>query len=232
MPREIRKEPTKPITSVDNRRSSVARIVKRTTLRDESRDAKDSMVDEQVAALKKIPADKIVKNEIETKAAETGARLREAQSENIRLSSVVESSRKDMDRYRRQYEKALEETKLAIDATNESEKQRIKSDSMIEELQHEIQTLRKELSGSRRPEKRTRYLQIQPDHIAEMISDFERALSVSFTGLILSNLELTLKVVIDNEGDRPILLLPPINKTNIRSEVISELIIRVLPSEV
>lgn len=231
MPDESKKEPTKRITSADNRRSNVTRIVKRTTLRNESRDVKDSTVDEQVAALKKIPADKIVKNEIEIKAAETVVRLREAQSENIRLSSIVESARKETERYRQQYEKAREETKRAIDARNESEEQRIRANTKIGGLQDEIQTLRKELSGSKHPEKRTSYLRIQPDHLAEMISDFEREFSGSFTGLMLSNLELTLKVVIDNEEDKPVLLLPPINRTKIRPEIISELIIRVLPSK-
>jgi chromosome segregation ATPase len=232
MTRDSKKPAARQITPVNNRRSSVSRIVKRTTLRDESKDPTDSTVDEQVAALKKIPADRIAKNELEIKAAETAARLRETLSENVRLSSAAESARKEMARYRQLYEKTTEDMKHAVDVRNESEQQRLKADSRIEELQDEILTLRRELSARTHPEKRTEYLRVQPDQMAEMIADFEQALSGSLTGLMLSNLELRLKVAVDTEDDGPVLVLPPLSKGKIRSDSINELVVRVLPSGV
>jgi hypothetical protein len=204
--------------------------VKRTTLREELRDETDPTVDEQVAALKKIPTDKIGKNEFEIKAAETAARLREVLSENVGLSSAVEAARKETEKYQQLYEKAGEETKQAITTRNESEKQRIKADNLIEKLQSEIQALRKELTEKVSPEKRIGYHRIQPDQVAEIITDFEQALSGSLKNLILSNLELRLKVAIDTEEDKPVFLIPPIFKGKINSDRTNELVIRVLPS--
>ena len=232
MTRDRKKPAARRITSVNDVRSGIPRVVKRTTLRDESRDKTDSTVDEQVAALKKIPKDRIGKNEIEIKAAETAAKLREVLSENARLSSVAESARKETEKHRHLSEKAAEEMRRAIEARNESEKQRLKTDSMVESFQSEIQTLRSELSGKTHPEKRTEYLRIQPDQIAVMITDFEQVLSDSLTGLMLSNLELRLKVAVDTEEDRTVLLVPPISKGKIRSDSINELVVRVLPSGV
>jgi chromosome segregation ATPase len=223
------KKPAVRITPVNNSRSGVRRVVKRTTLRNESRDPTDSTVDEQVAALKKIPADRIAKNELEIKAAETAARLREALAENVRLSSAAESARKETARYRQLYEKTAEDMKHYVDARNESEQERRKADSRIEELQDEIQTLRKE---NVHPEKRTEYFRIQPNQVIEMIADFEQVLSSSLTGLMLSNLELRLKVAVDTEDDGPVLVLPPLSKGKIRSDSINELVVRVLPSGV
>ena len=229
MTRESKKPAARRITSAKNNRSGVPRIVKRTTLRDEVKETTDSTVDEQVAALKKIPKDRIGKNEIEIKAAETAARLREVLSENVRLSSAAKSARKETEKYRQLSEKAAEEMKRAIEARNESEKQRLEADTMIEVYESEIQTMRRELSRRTLPEKRIEYLRIQPDHIAEMITDFEQALSSSLTGLMLSNLELRLKVAVDTEEDKTVLLLPPISKGKIRSDSINELVVRVFP---
>ncbi len=219
------------ITPAKNSRSGVPRIVKRTTLRDEPRDAADSTVDEQVAALKKIPADRIAKNDLEIKAADTAAKLREALSENVRLTSVAETARKETAKYRQLYEQAAGETKRAVEARKESERQRLETGGRIEVLQDEIRDLRKELSEKIHPEKRTEYLRIQPDQVAEMISGFEQALSGSLEGLTLSNLELRLKVAVDSEEDNPVLILPPLAKGKIRSDRLSEFIVRVIPSE-
>lgn len=227
-----RKKPPGRINPVNNRSSNVSRIVKRTTLRDKLKDTTEPSLDEQVAALKKIPADRIGTNELEIKAAETAARLQEALSENVRLSSVVESVRKETVKYRQLYEKAVEDIKHAIDARNESKNQTLKAESMIEELQSEIQTLRKELYQNIRTEKRMEYIRIKPDQMAEMISGFEQTLSNSLTGLMLSNIELRLKVAVDAEDDGPILVLPPLSKGKIRSDRINEIIVRVLPSGV
>lgn len=227
-----RKKPPGRINPVNNRSSNVSRIVKRTTLRDKLKDTTEPSLDEQVAALKKIPADRIGTNELEIKAAETAARLQEALSENVRLSSVVESVRKETVKYRQLYEKAVEDIKHAIDARNESKNQTLKAESMIEELQSEIQTLRKELYQNIRTEKRMEYIRIKPDQMAEMISGFEQTLSDSLTGLMLSNIELRLKVAVDAEDDGPILVLPPLSKGKIRSDRINEIIVRVLPSGV
>ena len=65
MTRGRKKTAARRITSANDSRSGVPRIVKRTTLRNDSKDKTDSTIDEQVAALKKIPADKIAKNELE-----------------------------------------------------------------------------------------------------------------------------------------------------------------------
>ena len=227
-----RKKPPGRINPVNNRSSNVSRIVKRTTLRDKLKDTTEPSLDEQVAALKKIPADRIGTNELEIKAAETAARLQEALSENVRLSSVVESVRKETVKYRQLYEKAVEDIKHAIDARNESKNQTLKAESMIEELQSEIQTLRKELYQNIRTEKRMEYIRIKPDQMAEMISGFEQTLSDSLTGLMLSNIELRLKVAVDAEDDGPVLVLPPLSKGKIRSDRINEIIVRVLPSGV
>ncbi|MFC1946503.1 hypothetical protein ACFLXY_01135 [Chloroflexota bacterium] len=232
MTRENKKPAARRLTSAKNRRSGVPRIVKKTTLRDELKETTDSTVDEQVAALKKIPKDRIGKNEIEIKAAETAARLQEVLSENIRLSSVAESARKETEKYRQLSGKAVEKVNRAIEARNESEQQRLQADSVIEVLQSEIQTLHGELSQRTRFEKRKEYLRVQPDQMAEMITDFEQALSDSLTGLMLSNLELRLKVAVDTEEDRTVLLLPPISEGKIRSDSINELVVRVLPSGV
>ncbi|MBN2077029.1 MAG: hypothetical protein JW762_15905 [Dehalococcoidales bacterium] len=232
MTRESKRPAARRITSANDNRSNVLRIVKRTTLRNESNDTKDTTVDEQVAALKKIPADEIAKNELEIKAAETAARLREVLAENVRLSSVAKSARKETARYRQLNEKAAEETKRVIEARNESEKQRLKADSIIEELRNEIRTLRKELSGKAHSEKRVEYLRVQPEQMAEMITDFEQALSDSLTGLMLSNLELRLKVAVDTEEDRPVFLIPPIFKGKVIPDRINELVVRVSPSGV
>ena len=230
MTRENKKPAARQIKPVNNNRSGVPRIVKRTTLRDDSKDAADSTVDEQVAALKKMPLDRIGKNELEIKAAETAARLRESLSENVRLSSVAETARKESAKYRQLYEKAADETKRAVDARNESEQQRLKADSIIEELRSEIQALRKELSEKLYPEKRTEYLRIQLDRMAEMITEFEQVVSDSLTGLMLNNLELRLKVTIDTDEGRPVLLVPPIYKGKIIPDRINELIVRASPS--
>ena len=227
-----RKKPPGRINPVNNRSSNVSRIVKRTTLRDKLKDTTEPSLDEQVAALKKIPVDRIGTSELEIKAAETAARLQEALSENVRLSSVVESVRKETVKYRQLYEKAVEDIKHAIDARNESKNQTLKAESMIEELQSEIQTLRKELYQNIRTEKRMEYIRIKPDQMAEMISGFEQTLSNSLTGLMLSNIELRLKVAVDAEDDGPILVLPPLSKGKIRSDRINEIIVRVLPSGV
>ena len=232
MTRENKKPAARQIKPVNDSRSGVPRIVKRTTLRDDSKDTTDTTVDEQVAALKKIPADKIAKNELEIKAAETAARLRDVLAENVRLSSVAESASKETAKYRQLYEKAAEEIKRAVEATNESEQQRLKADGIIEELQREIQALRKELSGKTDPEKRTEYLRVQPDRMAEMITEFEQVVSDSLTGLMLSNLELRLKVTIDADEDGPVLLVPPISKGKILPDRINELVVRALPSGV
>lgn len=229
---EKKKPPARRISPVKNNPSSVSRVVKRTTLRDESNDKTDSTVEEQVAALKKIPTDRIGKNAYEVKAAETAARLHEVLSENIRLSSVAESTRKETTRYRQLNEKANEEMKRAIEARNESEKRRLNAESTIEELQSEIQTLRSELSERTRPEQRKEYLRVHPDQMAEMITDFEQVLSNSLPGLMLSDLELRLKVAIETEGDRTVLLLPPISNRKIISDRLNEFIVRVLPSGV
>ena len=227
-----RKKPPGRINPVNNRSSNVSRIVKRTTLRDKLKDTTEPSLDEQVAALKKIPVDRIGTSELEIKAAETAARLQEALSENVRLSSVVESVRKETVKYRQLYEKAVEDIKHAIDARNESKNQTLKAESMIEELQSEIQTLRKELYQNIRTEKRMEYIRIKPDQMAEMISGFEQTLSNSLTGLMLSNIELRLKVAVDAEDDGPVLVLPPLSKGKIRSDRINEIIVRVLPSGV
>jgi hypothetical protein len=232
MTRGNKRPSTGRINSVNDIRSGVSRIVKRTTLRGDPKDKTDSTVDEQVAALKKIPADKIAKNELEIKAAETAARLRDVLAENVRLSSVAESAGKETVKYRQLSEKAVEETKRAVEARNESEQQRLKADSIIEELRNEIRALRKELSGKIYPEKRTEYLRIQPDRMAEMIADFERTLSGSFTGLMLNNLELRLKVTIDTDENGPVLLVPPVFKGKILSDRINELVVRASPSGV
>jgi hypothetical protein len=232
MTRERKKPATGRITPLNNSRSGIRRIVKRTTLRNESKNTTDSTVDEQVAALKKIPADRIAKNEIEIKAAETAARLREVLSENVRLTSVAESARKETEKYRQLYVDAAEETRKAVESRSEIEQQRFKANGRIEELQAEIQILRKELSGKIHPEKRTEYLRIEPDQMVDMINSFEQAFSNSLTGLMLSNLELRLKVAVDTEDDRTVLFLPPISKGKIRSDRINELIVRVLPSGV
>ena len=229
---ERKKPASERIAPATNRPSGVPRVVKRTTLRNEPKDETDSTVNEQVAALKKIPADRIGKNEFEVKAAETAARLREVQSENMPLASAAESARKETERYRLLYEKVAEEIKHANDARNESEKQKLEAGSRIDELQGEIQTLRKEISRGLHPEKRTEYLRIQPDQLAEMISDFEQAFSDSLTGLMLSNLELRLKVAVDTEEGRTVLLVPPVFKGKMRSDSINELIVRILPSGV
>src|SRR4030042_6943551 len=202
MTRENKKPAARRITPVNNSRSGVPRVVKRTTLREESKETTDPTVDEQVAALKKIPRDRKGKNEFEIRAAETAARLREVLSENVRLSSVTESARKETERYRQLSEKAAAEMKRAVEARQESEKQRLEANTTIEELQSEIQSLRSELSRRARSEKRTEYLRVQPDQMAAMISDFEQAVSGSLTGLTLSNLELRLKVAVDIEEDR------------------------------
>jgi hypothetical protein len=231
MTREKKPVPRR-ITSMNKSHSRVPRVVKRTTLRDELRDKTDSTLDEQVAALKKIPEDRIGKNEFEIKAAETAARLRDTSAENVRLSSVAESARKETEKYRQLNKKAAEELKRAVEARRESEKQRLNADSMMKELQDEIRTLRNGLSGRKHPEYRTEYLRILPDQIAEMIADFEQVLSNSLTGLMLINLELRLKVVVDTDEDRTVLLVPPIFRGKIRSDSINELVVRVLPSGV
>ena len=230
MTRENKKPAARRITPVNNSRSGVPRVVKRTTLREESKETTDPTVDEQVAALKKIPRDRIGKNEFEIRAAETAARLREVLSENVRLSSVTESARKETERYRQLSEKAAAEMKRAVEARQESEKQRLEANTTTEELQSEIQSLRSELSRRARSEKRTEYLRVQPDQMAAMISDFEQAVSGSLTGLTLSNLELRLKVAVDIEEDRPVLLIPPITGGKIRTDRINELVVRGLPS--
>jgi len=232
MTRENKKPAPRRISRANNNPSSVPRVVKRTILRDGSKTATDSTVDEQVAALKKIPADRIGKNEIEIKAAETAARLREVLSENAQLSSIAESARKETEKYRQLNVKIVEETKRAVEARNETEKQRLKADTIIEELQSEIRTLRKELSEKVHPGERREYLRVQPDQMVAMINDFEYAISNSLSGLILNNLELRLKVAVDTEQDRPVLLLPPIIKGKVNADRINELIVRVLPSGV
>ena len=232
MTSEKKKPVTRRITPVKNNPSSVPRVVKRTTLRDESRDKTDSTVEEQVAALKKIPANRIGKNEYEVKTAEIATRLREVLSENVRLSSVVESARRETKKYRQLNEKAAEEMTRTIEARNESDKKRLKTESTIEELQSEIQALHNELSERTHSEQRKEYLRVHPDQMAEMITDFEQALSNSISGLILSNLELRLKVAVETEGDRIILLLPPISKRKIISDRLNEFVVRVLPSGV
>ena len=232
MARERKKPAARRITSLNNGRTDVRRIVKRTTLQDESKEATDSTVDEQVAALKKIPVDRIGKNEIEIKAAETAARLGEVLLENAHLTSVAESARKETEKYRQLNAKVAEETKRAIESGIESEKQRLKADKIIDKLQDEIQDLRKELNEKARPEKHVEYLRVQHDQIVEMMTDFESAISNSLSGLILSNLELRLKVAVDIEENKAVLLIPPITRRKINSEKINELIVRLLPSGV
>jgi hypothetical protein len=232
MTRESKKPAAGRTNPLNSSRSGVPRIVKRTTLQDDSKNATDSTVNEQVAALKKIPADRIGKNEIEIKTAETAARLRDVLSENVRLSSVAESARKETEKYRQLNVKNTEETKKAIEARDESEKQRLKAVTVIEELQSEIRILRKELVEKAHTEKRMEYLRVQPDQITAMITEFEHTLSNSLSGLILNNLELRLKVAVDTEQDRPVLLLPPIIKGKVNADRINELIVRVLPSGV
>ncbi len=229
---DSKKPAARRISSANNSRSGVPRVVKRTTLREESRGTPDSTVSEQVSALKKIPQDRIATNELEIKTAEITARLREVLSENVRLTSVANTARKEAEKYRQLNEKVVAEVKRAVDARNESEQQRLEADNKIEKLQSEIQTMRRELSRRAQPGKRTEYLRIQPAQMAEMITDFEKALSESLAGLILKDLELRLKVAVDTEEDEMVLLLPPISKGKIKSDDINELVLRVLPSGV
>jgi hypothetical protein len=232
MTNERKKPPGRRINPANSRHSGVPRVVRRTTLRDESRDTGNASVDEQVAALKKIPRDKIGQNELELKLAETAARLRDALAENARLSSVADSARKETERYRQLKEKAVEEIKRAVEARNESEEQRLKAGSRIEGLQDEIRVLRNELSRKTNSEKRGEYLRVQPDQLAGLIADFEQTMSGSFTGLALSNLELKLKVTIETGEERLVLLIPPVTKGNIEPDRVNELVVRVLPSGV
>jgi chromosome segregation ATPase len=173
---------------------------------------KEDALTTQVDALKKLrtgtPAPVKAPQAAQEPAA---AQLKALTLENRNLSVTIESTKKELERYRQLSLQAETRVQDAIKEREAADKARLAAEKTIQNLQAQNEKLKSQLSASQeagQAKGETSFL--TADKVARMVSSLSNELAGSMSGLTVKNVEVKLKVAFAGTDDEEAFILPTV----------------------
>ena len=188
-----------------------------------------SPVEKQVEMVKKLPEDRIAIKPVEEKREVVTEKLNQALAENKKLLAASDSVRKERDAFRLQTEQMRKEMDRLRSTLEAGTREKAEAERTISEIKSEmnyLQALILEMKSNAAKEQDAR---LEPEKVKMMVADFEKSLSGSLTGYMVKDIELRLKVSVEQHGNDELIMLLAQRDSVVSTERLSDFVVRMIP---